>query len=96
MPTSAAIFFQHPVAIGYVGHGQHEVRTRDFTFVAGDDALRNAAQFDFEGRVGLLTPLDNPHVAVERALNHLLRQPLDVGMGHARETRETNMSRTLP
>lgn len=80
--------FQHPVAIGDVGNGQHEVRVCDLALVAGDDALRDAAQLDFEWRVGLLPPLDDPQIAVERALNHLLRQPLDVGMGHAREARE--------
>lgn len=80
--------FQHPVAIGYVGHGQHEVRACDLALVAGDNAFGDAAQFDFERRVGLLPPLDDPQIAVERALNHLLRQPLDVGMGHTRETRK--------
>ena len=80
--------FQYSVAVGDVGHGQHEVRPRNFTLVTGDDALGNAAQFDFERRVGLLPPLDDPQIAVERTLNHLLRQPLDVGMGHPRKTRE--------
>lgn len=88
IPTSAAILFQHAIAVGDVGHGQHEVRTRNLALVAGYDALRNTAQFDFERRVGLLPILDDPQIAVERALNHLLRQPLDVGMGHSCEARE--------
>ncbi len=46
-------FFQYPVAVGDVGHGQYEVCPRDLTFVTGNDALGNAAQLDFERRVGL-------------------------------------------
>lgn len=81
-------FLQYAVAVGDVGHGKHEVRSRNFAFVTSDDAFGNAAQFDFERRVGLLAPLDDSQIAVERALDHLLCQSFDVGMGHARETRE--------
>jgi len=35
--------FQDAVTVGDVGHRQYEVRSRDLTFVAGDDALGNAA-----------------------------------------------------
>lgn len=35
-------FLQHPVAVGDIGHKQYEVRSRDLTFVTGDDALRDA------------------------------------------------------
>ena len=80
--------FQHTIAVGDVGHGQHEIRSSYLALVTGDDALGNAAQFDFERRVGLLPPLDDPQITVERTLDHLLRQTLDVGMGHARETRK--------
>ena len=53
-------FLQYPVTVGDVGHRQYEVRSRNLTFVTGDDALRNAAQFDFERRARLLPRLNNP------------------------------------
>lgn len=53
-------FLQHPVAVGDIGHKQYEVRSRDLTFVTGDDALRDAAQFDYERRARLLPLLNNP------------------------------------
>ena len=49
------------------------------------------APYGFSGgslRGGLLPILDDPQIAVERALDHLLRQSLDVGMGHARDYRK--------
>ena len=59
-PDLCCYFLQYSVAIGDVGNGQYEIRPCNFALVAGDDALRNAAQFDFERRARLLPLLNNP------------------------------------
>ena len=84
-PDLCCYFLQYSVAIGDVGNGQYEIRPCNFALVAGDDALRNAAQFDLEGRAGFLSLFDDPQIPVERALDHLPCQSLDISMSHSRK-----------
>ena len=78
-------FLQYPVAIGDVWYGQYEIRSGNFAFVLVDDAFGNAAQFDLEGRAGFLSLFDDPQIPIERALDHLPCQSLDISMSHSRK-----------